>query len=79
MRVVVYLSLGLGELSARVYVYGDDGGLREEREFRGVKTVSIRAREVIVSRQLSPQPIALVVEAERPSVSFEGGVLRVVG
>jgi hypothetical protein len=58
-----------------VKTYSDDGRLLSEEKYSSVKQVIIRSGEVRLSRQLSPQPLVIVVDAVKPRVELRENTL----
>jgi len=78
-KVVLYLYPMFEEYAVKAFYYSDEGRLAESWEFKEVKNVVITAKQVSLSRQLAKEPLAIVVDVERPVVEFKGGVLKIAG
>ncbi|ADI32067.1 hypothetical protein [Staphylothermus hellenicus] len=74
-KVVLSLKHRPDEYSVLARVYDSDGSLVREEGFDHIKQVIIKAGEVRLSRQLSPEPIVIVVDAEKPSIMVKEGAL----
>lgn len=79
-KVVISLKHRPEEYEVKIRIYGNDGKLIDTREYNGIKQVVIRAREVRISRQIAPDPLVLVLDAEKPDVEVkEGSLLYIHG
>ncbi|WFO74982.1 hypothetical protein J4526_07890 [Desulfurococcaceae archaeon MEX13E-LK6-19] len=78
-RILLALNHKIEEYDVRASIYGEDGRLVDEKEFKGVKRVSIVNSRVYVSAQLSSNPFTLIIETEKPSVRLKNENILVVG
>jgi len=77
--IIVYLRHKPEEYVVEVNIYDGSGKLSESRSYSGVKQVVFKTSEVRVSRQLAPEPLALVTSAAKPRVELrEGSILYIV-
>ncbi len=67
------------EYVVTINMYSGEGKLVETKSYEGVKQVVLRAREVSIAKQLSPQPIVLIVSIDKPRIDFkENSLLYIV-
>lgn len=78
-RVILAVYYGIEEYSVRASVYDGDGRLVEEREFSGVKRITISSSKVHLSAQLSSRPFTLVIETEKPTIKLRDKNILVIG
>ncbi|WP_052833872.1 hypothetical protein [Staphylothermus marinus] len=74
-KIVLSLKHKPEEYSVLIKVYGGDGALVKEESIDHIKQVIIKAGEVRLSRQLSPEPLVVVIDAEKPSIMVKEGTL----
>ncbi|WP_440059723.1 hypothetical protein ACSU1N_00770 [Thermogladius sp. 4427co] len=78
-KIILYLYYGVEEYNVRLHRYDNEGRLVEAREFDKVKSIMVEHGSIIISRQLAREPLTIVVDVEKPRVSFENNVLRIRG
>ncbi len=77
-KVMVFLRHKPEEYAVKTIIYSDDGQKVEEKNYDGIKQVIIKAGEVRISRQLSPDPFSLVIDAKNPKIEVKEGTLLYV-
>ena len=78
-RIILALYHRIEEYSVRASIYDSNGRLVEEKEFDGVKRVSIINSNIHVSAQLSSRPFTLIIETEKPSIRLKDKNILVIG
>ena len=78
-RVFISLNHKPEKYDVAISIYSEQGRLVEEREYRGVKQVVLKAREVRVSAQLASNPIVLIAELDNPSIEVVGEDILSIG
>ncbi len=71
VKVFVALHYYPEEYGVIVTVYGDKGGLVWEKRMRAKQVVLEAPVRVRISRQIGPNPVVLVIDAEKPPVVEE--------
>ncbi len=74
-KVMVFLRHKPEEYHVKTIIYNDDGQKIDEKNYEGIKQVIIKASEVRLSRQLSPDPFSLVIDAKNPEIKVREGTL----
>ena len=74
-KVMVFLKHKPEEYIVKTIIYNDDGQKVEEKNYDGIKQVIIKACEVRLSRQLSPDPFSIVIDAKNPEIEVKEGTL----
>jgi len=69
-KVIVSLKHKPEEYTVKINLYGENGELLETREYEGIKQLTINSPEVRISRQLSPNPMVLVIDAYKPKIEL---------
>ncbi len=77
-KIIISLKHKPEEYDVSLRIYNEDGKLVKEDEYKGIRQVVIHTREVRISRQISPSPTVLVVDAEKPVIKLvENNILYV--
>lgn len=70
-KVILSLKHKPEEYSVSIRIYDDGGFLVKEEKYDHIKQVIIKAGEVRLSRQISPEPFVIVIDAEKPSITIK--------
>lgn len=79
-RAMVYLRHRPDSYSVEVNIYNEEGRLVESLAFDELKQIIIEGCEVRINRQLSRDPLAMVITANELKISHkEGSLLYIKG
>lgn len=80
VKIMVSINPKHDYYDVEVFIYTQIGRLDKSEKYSDVKQIVIRNAEVRISRQLSPSPIVMILECEKPSVELrENSLLYILG